>query len=68
MEHVANEKDGSKDPKLLKEYTLPLSGTGLVDPVITDLGVFSINKVRELRMALIELADGVTVNRFNAKT
>ena len=43
MEHVAEENDGSKHPKLLKEYTLPLSGTSLMDLVITCLGVFSIN-------------------------
>src|SRR4026207_419544 len=39
MEHSA--KDG---PKLLKKCNLPLTGAGVVDMVITDLGVFSIDK------------------------
>jgi acyl CoA:acetate/3-ketoacid CoA transferase beta subunit len=44
MEHVAKAKDGSEDPKLLKECSLPLTGASVVDLVITDLGVFSIDK------------------------
>jgi 3-oxoacid CoA-transferase subunit B len=68
MEHVAKAKDGSEDPKLLKECNLPLTGTGVVDLVITDLGVFSIDKKGSSGMTLIELADGVTVDEIKAKT
>ena len=39
MEHTAKGK-----PKLLKQCTLPLTGTHVVDLVITDLGVFEIDK------------------------
>ncbi len=62
MEHVA--KDG---PKLLKRCNLPLTGTAVVDLLITDLGVFSIDK-KGGGMVLIELADGVTLDEIKAKT
>jgi len=61
MEHVA--KDG---PKLLKKCSLPLTGASVVNLVITDLGVFSIDKIEG--MTLIELADGVTLDEIKAKT
>jgi len=63
MEHVA--KDG---PKLLHRCTLPLTGAGVVDMVITDLGVFTIDRHGKDGMALIELADGVTLDEVKAKT
>jgi hypothetical protein len=47
---------------------LPLTGAGVVDLVITDLGVFSIDKKGGSGMTLIELADGVTVDEIEAKT
>jgi 3-oxoacid CoA-transferase subunit B len=63
MEHVA--KDG---PKLLHRCTLPLTGAGVVDMVITDLGVFTIDRHGKDGMALIELADGVTLDELKANT
>ncbi len=63
MEHVA--KDG---PKLLHRCTLPLTGAGVVDMVITDLGVFTIDRHGRDGMALIELADGVTLDEIKSKT
>ena len=68
MEHVAKAKDGSEDPKLLKECNLPLTGAAVVDLVITDLGVFSVDKKGGSGMTLIELAEGVTVEEIKAKT
>ncbi|MER2264760.1 3-oxoacid CoA-transferase subunit B [Methylobacterium oxalidis] len=68
MEHVARNKDGTESPKLLKACDLPLTGTHVVDLVITDLGVFTIDKKGEGGMRLIELADGVTEEEIRART
>ena len=58
-------KDGSS--KLLHRCTLPLTGSGVIDMVITDLGVFEIDKVGG-KMVLVELADGVGIDEIAAKT
>jgi len=63
MEHVA--KDG---PKLLHRCNLPLTGANVVDMVVTDLGVFTIDKHGNGGMTLIELADGVTLDEVKANT
>jgi 3-oxoacid CoA-transferase B subunit len=64
MEHVS--KDGAS--KLLKECSLPLTGKRVVDMVISELGVFAIDKTGDGGVTLIELADGVTVDEVKAKT
>ncbi len=63
MEHV--EKSGA--PKLVERCTLPLTGVGVVDMLITDLGVFEINRGRT-PLRLIELAPGVSIDEIAAKT
>jgi 3-oxoacid CoA-transferase subunit B len=63
MEHVS--KDG---PKLLTRCDLPLTGQRVVDLVITDLGVFSIDKHGKGGMRLIERADGVSLDEIRSKT
>jgi 3-oxoacid CoA-transferase subunit B len=67
MEHTAKSKDGKEEPKLLHKCNLPLTGAGVVDMVITDLGVFSIDR-KGGGMQLIELAPGVTVDEIKGKT
>jgi 3-oxoacid CoA-transferase subunit B len=64
MEHAA--KDGA--PKLLKRCTLPLTGSGVVDMVITDLAKFTLRRGDPTGLVLIELADGVTLDEVKAKT
>ena len=65
MEHVAKKKDGSTDMKILPQCTLPLTGVGVVDRIITDLGVFD---VTEAGLKVAELADGVTLEEAQSKT
>jgi 3-oxoacid CoA-transferase subunit B len=65
MEHVARAKDGTESLKLLPECTLPLTGMGVVDLVITDLGVM---EVTPNGLRLTELAPGVTVDQIKSKT
>ncbi len=65
MEHVARKKDGTEDMKLLPECTLPLTGVGVVDLIITDLGVM---EVSDNGLKLIELAPGVSVDEIQSKT
>ena len=65
MEHVAKKKDGTEDMKILPACTLPLTGVGVVDRIITDLGVFDV--VAE-GLKIVELADGVTKQFVQSKT
>jgi 3-oxoacid CoA-transferase subunit B len=65
---VVMEHSAKNEPKLLKRCTLPLTGAGVVDLVITDLGVFAIDKKGSGGMTLTELAPGVTRDEIKAKT
>lgn len=61
MEHCA--KDGR--PKLLSECSLPLTGQGVVNRIISDLGVID---VTEQGLKLVELAKDVTLAQIQAAT
>ena len=63
MEHTSKEGD----PKFKAQCELPLTGTNVVDMVITELGVFS-RPTRKDLFRLIELAPGVTREEIRRKT
>ena len=60
MEHIAGGK-----PKLLRRCTLPLTGAGVVDMVITDLGVFDVDSDG---LILVDVAPDVTLEEIRSKT
>ena len=65
MEHVAKKKDGTEEIKILPKCSLPLTGTGVVDRIITDLGVMD---VTPKGLKLVELAPGVSKEEIQSKT
>jgi len=65
MEHVAKKKDGTEDLKILPQCTLPLTGVGVVDLIITDLAVMD---VTPQGLKVVELAPGVTRELLQSKT
>jgi len=65
MEHVAKKKDGSIDLKIIPQCTLPLTGVGVVNRIITDLAVMD---VTPQGLKVVEIAEGVTREELQAKT
>ena len=61
MEHT--NKHG--EPKVLPECTLPLTGRGVVNRIISDLAIMD---VTDNGLKLVELADGITFEELQAKT
>ena len=60
MEHTAK-----GEHKILKECTLPLTGKGVVNLIVTDLGVFEVGRPG---LTLVDIAPDVTVEEIRATT
>jgi 3-oxoacid CoA-transferase B subunit len=63
MEHTAGGKS-----KLLRDCTLPLTGSRVVDMVVTDLAVFGVARKGASHMRLIEMAPDVSLEELRSKT
>ena len=64
MEHTAGGK-----PKLMKRCNLPLTGAGVVDLIVTELGVFEVAaKGQDGGLRLVDIAPDVTLEEIRAKT
>ena len=65
MEHVATKKDGTFDLKIVPQCTLPLTGVGVVDRIITDLAVIDVTPEG---LQVVELAEGTELAEVQEKT
>jgi 3-oxoacid CoA-transferase subunit B len=63
MEHT----NKAGESKILKTCSLPLTGTGCVDMIVSDLAVFTLERGKK-GLTLVEMAPGVTLEEVTAKT
>ena len=64
MEHA----NKAGESKVLERCSLPLTGAGVVDMIITDLCVMTCDKANGGGLTLVEIAPGVTLDEIKAKT
>jgi 3-oxoacid CoA-transferase subunit B len=65
---VVMEHEAKGDPRIVRECTLPLTGEGVVDLIITDLAVFEVRPDQRPSLRLVEMAPDVSLAEIRAKT
>ena len=65
---VMDHANKAGESKVLERCSLPLTGAGVVDMIITDLCVMTCDKANGGGLTLIEIAPGVTLDEIKAKT
>ena len=65
---VMDHANKAGESKVLERCSLPLTGAGVVDMIITDLCVMTCDKANGGGLTLVELAPGVTLDEVKAKT
>jgi len=65
---VMDHANKAGESKVLERCSLPLTGAGVVDMIVTDLCVMTCDKANGGGLTLIEIAPGVTLDEIKAKT
>ena len=65
---VMDHANKAGESKVLERCSLPLTGAGVVDMIITDLCVMTCDKANGGGLTLVELAPGVSLDEVKAKT
>ncbi len=65
---VLMEHEAKGSPKIKRHCSLPLTGSRVIDLIITDLAVFSVARSGAPRLKLVELAPLVDIAEVSAKT
>lgn len=65
---VMDHANKAGESKVLERCSLPLTGAGVVDMIITDLCVLTCDKANGGGLTLVEIAPGVTLDEIKAKT
>jgi 3-oxoacid CoA-transferase subunit B len=65
---VMDHANKAGESKVLERCSLPLTGAGVVDMIVTDLCVMTCDKANGGGLTLVEIAHGVTLDEIKAKT
>jgi 3-oxoacid CoA-transferase B subunit len=63
-----NHTDKNGNSKILEQCRLPITGKGVIDMIITELAVFTLDRQHGGGLTLSEIAEGVTIDQLKKKT